>query len=361
MQIRNYLLVFFMLLGGSLAAQKVGNIRFLKAVITKDTIVVDSLSLIPGSIEIKKGLIQLDTNNYKVDFANAKIIFFKDSLINDSIEIRYRVFPLLFTANQQLRDRNLMLRGSESGSKDPFLIERPVDNRASLFGLEGLQRSGSISRGITVGTNQDAVVSSSLNLQLAGKIAGGVEIVAAITDDNVPIQAEGNTQQLQEFDKVFIQLSAKEHKLIAGDFDVRNQDGYFMRYYKKGQGALYQFDNSLVKRANSFGVIKAMAGAAVSRGKFARQLFFGVESNQGPYRLRGAENEAFIVILSGSEQIYLDGVLLQRGQDRDYIIDYNTAEIRFTSRKFITKDSRIIAEFQYSDRNYARTMLTGGA
>jgi hypothetical protein len=361
MQIRNYLLVFFMLLGGSLAAQKVGNIRFFKTVILKDTIVVDSLSIIPGSLEVKQGDLLLDSTNFRVDYANARIIFSNDSLTNDSIEIKYRVFPLLFTANQQLRDRNLMLRGSESGSKDPFLIERPVDNRASLFGLEGLQRSGSISRGITVGTNQDAVVSSSLNLQLSGKIAGGVEIVAAITDDNVPIQAEGNTQQLQEFDKVFIQLSAKEHKLIAGDFDVRSQDGYFMRYYKKGQGAFYQFDNSLVKNEKSVGIVKAQAGAAVSRGKFARQLFFGIESNQGPYRLRGAENEAFIVILSGSEQIYLDGVLLQRGQDRDYIIDYNTAEIRFTSRKFITKDSRIIAEFQYSDRNYARTMLTGGA
>jgi len=356
--VSNIILLMLLLITSVANAQVLGTARTKKIPCANDTVQLDTLSLVPGSVFLLSG----DTIVYSVDEAKSLIIFsnhFRNR--TDSVEFGYRVFPLLFGKETYLRDRKLLERGNVKASSDPYFVERPTENKSGLFGLDGLNRSGSISRGITVGTNQDAVVSSSLNLQLAGKIGGGIDIVAAITDDNIPVQADGNTQQLQEFDKVFIQLSNKNHKLIAGDFEVRNSDGYFMRYFKKGQGGLYSYTNDFARKNGTKGVFNFTGGAAVSKGKFARQTFQGVESNQGPYRLRGAENESFIVILSGSEQIYLDGILLQRGQDRDYVIDYNTAEIKFTAKRIINKDSRIIAEYQYSDKNYARTMLTGAA
>ena len=45
-----------------------------------------------------------------------------------------------------------------------------------------------------------------------------------------------------------------------------------------------------------------------------------------------------------------------RGENNDYVIDYNRAEIRFTPRTIITANLRIIVEFEYSVQNYQRSL-----
>ena len=198
------LLLFLLFLATIVTAQVTSNLRIYLIPTSKDTVILDTLSIIPGSLQVRYQDQNLDSTLYSIDVVNAKFIFTnKTRNRNDSITVRYRVFPILFGASHQLRDRTLMEKNSVN-QKDPFLVEQPGNSQQNIFGMQGLSRSGSISRGITIGNNQDAVVNSSLNLQLAGKLSNDVEILAAITDDNVPIQAEGNTQQLQEFDKDYL-------------------------------------------------------------------------------------------------------------------------------------------------------------
>lgn len=363
--------LFSCLLGHS---QYAGGSRIKLVSITSDTTQLDTLSLIPGTIKIKiaDGSL-LDTSYYKINYANGFLILDRKKVLKDSIPLQgihstYKTFPYLFTAEVKHKDAN-RIKPDLQGNSTPFSynIESKNDD---IFKMEGLNKSGSISRGISFGNNQDVVVNSSLNLQLAGHLSNNVDILLAATDNNIPIQPEGNTQQLQEFDKVFIQLSNANNKLIAGDFQLTRPNSYFMNFNKKAQGVSFSSSfktNSESKDLSKQGGNKASISAAVSRGKFARNASVSSkfndrdqESNQGPYHLRGAENEAFIIVLSGSEKVYIDGRLMQRGQENDYVINYNTSEITFTSNQLITKDKRIVVEFQYSDRNYARSLLHFG-
>ncbi len=338
-------------------AQSLSNNRSRNIVFAADTLLLDTVSIIPASLRIFDNNVPLDSGCYHVLFSESKVVINKSCKLNfgDTLMIAYKVFPLLFSGEYKNRDLKTV-QNKYGGQYNPFQYKENESAATNdIFNFEGLTKSGSISRGISFGNNQDVIVNSSLNLQLSGVLSDKVEILAAITDNNIPVQPEGNTQQIQEFDKVFVQLSRDSNKLIAGDFELSRPKSYFMNFFKKAQGGIFSSSFTVDEKKNWLNRV-AVSGA-IAKGKFSRNAFAGVESNQGPYRLTGAENEQFIIVLSGSERVYINGQLLTRGQENDYVIDYNTAQITFSARRLITKDSRIVVEFQYSDKNYVRTLF----
>lgn len=349
--------ILIFLLGILSQGKAQSNFKQKKYLLKGDTIFLDSLSLIPGSVKILSKGGPVDTSSYKVIYP-LKAIVFKDKT-RDTVSVSYKTFPFNFEKNHYHKDSRILTKDL-SLPVNPFSISFNQSNPESeSFLSDGLNKNGSISRGISFGNNQDVVVNSSLNLQVSGKLTQEVDLLLAATDDNIPFQADGTTAQLQEFDKVFIQLSNKNTKLIVGDFQLQRPNSYFMNFYKRSQGAYFSNNYQDTIEKNPV-VFKTQFSGAVSKGKFARNVIQGVENNQGPYRLKGADNELFIIVLSGTERIYIDGKLMQRGQENDYIIDYNTAELTFTAKQIITKDKRIIAEFQYAERNYARSLYFFG-
>ncbi len=326
------------------------NLRHVLVQVKQTDFILDTLPLIPKSVAVYAKGIKLDSG-YSIDLKARKIIF-QPNLLGQQLEVYYRVSPL--KKMESYRHKQLSLIEPEFGFefRNFYNYKNETSSTSNLFG-DGLNVSGNIARGLGFGNNQDLILNSNLNLQLNGNLGKGVSLLAAISDENNPIQPQGNTQQIQDFDKVFISITKDSNTLTVGDFLMNtNKDQYFMKYYKKSRGLQMDF----ISRTKIQQHIQA--NAAVSRGKFVRNEIQGQEGVQGPYRLQGANAELNIIVISGTEVVFVDGKKLERGQQNDYVIDYNTGEIYFMPNRLINRYNRIVVEFQYSDRNYSRSVFT---
>jgi hypothetical protein len=320
------------------------NLR-LKKIATKGSIVLDNKSIVPNSLKI----FSVDTSFYDVDLINATIAW-KKNLTQDSVLVQYRVFA--YNLSKKASGFNYDSIKNNFIATQPFIFKNNSitnNNNNSFLNFGDVNYNGSFGRSLSFGNNQDAVFNSQLNLQLNGFIGDSIEIAAAITDNNIPIQPDGNTQRLNEFDRILLQFKKRNWDLSLGDIDVRQNKQYFLNFYKRLQGASY---SNTDKNGNNL----TIAGA-IAKGKFARNIINGQEGNQGPYRLQTPNNDFFFIVLAGSERIFIDGELLQRGEDQDYVINYNTSEITFTPKRMITKDKRLQFEFEYADRNFLNSVL----
>jgi hypothetical protein len=132
----------------------------------------------------------------------------------DTMVVTYQAVNI--SLMKEYKRRNLVIKVDEA-SGDTVKIAQPLSSvlsGESIFGT-GVEKSGTLIRGFTVGTTKDFTLNSGLRLQLSGRLSDDIEIVAALTDENTPIQPEGNTERLEELDKVFIQI---KHPLCGRHF-----------------------------------------------------------------------------------------------------------------------------------------------
>jgi hypothetical protein len=296
----------------------------------------------------------VDTSFYKIDFKKSLLTFnpnFTD--YNDTLTVRFLKFPDFLTKEYSIYDRRRVI-SNDASLGDLYQVNFAATKKNIPF--DGLTTSGSLTRGITIGNNQNSVLNSALDLQISGKISDNVTLRASIQDSNIPLQEGGYSQKLDEFDQLFIELSSDKWNIRAGDLFLENRTSKFLNFNKKVQGLSSRFEFG-----NTNSNTTVFASAALVRGKYAKSTFIGQEGNQGPYKLRGANGELYVLVISGSERVYVNGILLTRGENNDYVIDYNAGEIKFTSIFPITSEMRISIEYQYSDRNYTRFITYAGA
>lgn len=346
--------IFFLLLGFSSVAQiTTKNFRTKALEVVGDTVKVDSVSISPNNFKVfTKDKILISNANYQIDFSKALLVI--DHKRFPKIIVEYTAFPEFLTKTYMVFDEQVIVPKRTESSK----LYSAVPQRKNPFfkPFDGLTTGGSISRGFTVGNNQDAVLNSNLDLQISGYLSDKVQLRASITDTNIPLQEGGFTQRLNEFDRVFIELFSDKWSVKAGDVNLMNTTSNFLRFNKKVAGVAI---DATIHHSDS--KTEAYASGAIVRGQFARNTIIAQEANQGPYRINGTNVEQLLLIISGSETVFVNGTPLRRGENYDYIIDYNTAEIIFNPTFPVNANMRIIVEYQFSDRNYTRFVTYNGA
>ncbi len=349
---QKYLVVFSFWFSASLMAQ---NQSITKVLQVKDSIQIDSTSISPFDFKVFSLQNEsIDSSLYNISYRKG-YLYPKDSLKANFKKIKVNYYPLpdFLTQNYSLYDPKIIVNARQN--KDSYFDLIKSQNKDFSSPFKGLNTSGNISRAVVIGNNQNAVTQSELDLQISGQISPNVSLRASIQDANVPTQDNGFSQRLDEFDQIFIELQGPNWGIRAGDIDLVEDQSFFARFTKRVQGLKVdtQFGEDQQTQAG-------IAGALV-RGVFARTQLTGQEGNQGPYKIRGPNGELFVLIVSGSEAVYVNGRRLQRGENYDYIINYNAGEIIFNPTFPITSEMRIIIEYQFTEQNFTRVVAQAKA
>ena len=199
-----------------------------------DTLTLPHSFLVPFSESIWNPDGQkLDPQSYFIDYEWGKLVMPKEGPAG-SYQIRFQYF--LHAPAPSIR---LVELPRDSLEENPTLpvVDLPLDSsQQSIWNSSNIQKRGSLTRGVTAGNNRGLSLTSGLQLQLEGDLGNGLRIEGAISDENIPIQPEGTTQQLADFDRVFIRLSKGQEAITLGDYEVSFRQSRFAKLYRNVQG-----------------------------------------------------------------------------------------------------------------------------
>ncbi|MEE9269324.1 MAG: hypothetical protein V3V49_03600 [Candidatus Krumholzibacteria bacterium] len=292
---------------------------------------------------------EFSTDFYEINYQRGVFRFTVGVGDDALITVSYTRLPFLLNSVYAIRE----IEFADTPQRPPPAKPVFTQKKQSLFDPTGdLVFGGVKSITLSTGTNKSTSLDQSLRATVEGNLTPTIKVKALLSDDNLPIQPRGNTQELEYLDKVFVEFTGPRASALLGDFAFQNNMSKYSTFRRELKGASGQatFGNS------TFG---AAAGSA--KGVFRSITFRGTEQLQGPYDLLPQGRAAGEVIIAGTEKVYFDGELLQRGQNRDYTIDYDRGTLTFTPRRLVTADTEIGVDFELTQQQFDRTSVFGSS
>ncbi len=212
-----------------------------------------------------------------------------------------------------------------------------------------IEPTGSFFRQISISPMGGSDFTGGMQMQINGKLSNSIMVNGVLTDQDLPFQPDGTTRELDDLDKVYLQVVHPKFTFDAGDIIYKYIDQY-NNINRKLEG---------INNTFNYGAFSGSSVYATSKGQYQTFEMKGRDGDQGPYKLIGKDGMRDIFVLSGTEKVWVNGNRLMRGDNYDYTIDYSRGEINFTPRILIDFDTDLLFEYQYSDFEYQKEFIGG--
>ncbi|MCD6505541.1 hypothetical protein J7M22_02835, partial [Candidatus Poribacteria bacterium] len=303
--------------------------------------ILRSLPVLIGSeriwIDTPQGRGMLRRNrDYMIDYDTGEILFLMPVEGEMTATVEYETLPFKLRTIYSL---DIFRSKGEITKVEPESPPRPEETRPFVMKPEGgLEVSGTKTLGISFGTGRSLTPTQSLRVNVSGNVGPDIQVTAMLTDQDLPIQPEGTSEEIQDLDRVLISIVGPFFSATLGDYQAGFEGSELVFTPKWLQGAQLKL--------NRGGYQLTMLGAA-SRGKSGSMTIRGVEG-RNHYRI--SADGRYVVVIAGSETVWLNGRRMRRGEENDYVIrDYGDPVIEFTPRHLITSNDVIRVDFEYID------------
>ncbi|MEA2031849.1 MAG: hypothetical protein U9N55_09700 [candidate division Zixibacteria bacterium] len=263
--------------------------------------------------------------------------------VNDTLLIRYFPFPSWLNTSYGRSLPHITPSNKSSQLRQRDRVKRNYNSQSSDIKL-----SGSKSFRFTTQTNGGSNFSQSLDLSLAGNLTSGVNVTGAVSDRGYdPVYGTANSQ-LRELDRVYLEVLSQRFSGRVGDLVLQDEFNRASQRDKHLTGAILSYHDC--HRS-------VHLTAARPKGHFQTVKLSGIDQLQGPYQI----DPSAISVVPGSEQVWLDGQLLERGSHKDYVINYPVGHITFNVNHPIDSRSRIEIDYEPKASDYrGEYFATGG-
>jgi hypothetical protein len=301
-----------------------------------------------GSVRVEVNGTEIARDAYQVNFHLGTIRFTDEVPAGATVVVHYRRRPFFLAPMYSLRPVEV----SPAGPADAESVHETVVREPEPATSPNLVFGGTKSVSFSTGTDRGSTLDQSLEATVEGKLTPTISVRALLSDNNLPVQPEGNTEELEYFDRVFVEIEGPRARTALGDISLDNRTSTFSPLVRQLRG----FSGGAWSTRG-----RVTAAGAETKGEFRSIQFNGTTGLQGPYPLLSQARTTSDVIIAGTERVSIDGIRVERGPNRDYLIDYDSGTILFTPRRLITTDTEIAVDFEVTAIEYGRSTVLGAA